>query len=89
MDHNFGCAFTRQNPVETDARSSSSKWFALPRHKPINARSCRVRLKTRGTAPKAGPSGRDLNMGYRCERAAVHGNLLKLRDTDGNQKRFW
>jgi hypothetical protein len=22
MDHNFGCAFTRQSPVETDARSN-------------------------------------------------------------------
>ena len=23
MDHNFGCAFTRQSPVETDASSAS------------------------------------------------------------------
>jgi hypothetical protein len=31
MDHSFGCAFTRQSPVETEARSLSSKWFAPPR----------------------------------------------------------
>ena len=31
---------------------------------------------------------RDLNPCYRRERAAVYGKLLKLRDTDGYQKRF-
>jgi hypothetical protein len=31
---------------------------------------------------------RDLNPRLRRERAAVYGKLLKLRDTDGYQKRF-
>ncbi len=38
MDHNFGFAFTRQSPVETDDRSLLSKWFARSRHKPKPSR---------------------------------------------------
>jgi hypothetical protein len=69
MDHNFGCAFTRQSPVGTDARSLSSKWFAPSRHKPRT--KVPVRLKTRGTTPKASVRDGILNLCYGCERALI------------------
>ena len=55
-------AFTRQSPVETDARSLSSKWFAPSQAQAEKRSKLPVRLKTRGTTRKRVRPRRDLNL---------------------------
>jgi hypothetical protein len=55
-------AFTRQRPVETDARSLSSKWFAPSQAQAEKRSKLPVRLKTRGTTRKRVRPRRDLNL---------------------------